>query len=127
MLGKSSKDFSSAFPLVRRGATGASSPGMWTDRIVHRASLTEIPILCNKLSSGQFIRSVIAMTDAHGLTALMWAAGHDASAGVDDVEATIRTLVEHGAALDLMDDRGKTPAVIARDLGRARAAKLLER
>jgi uncharacterized protein len=57
----------------------------------------------------------------------MWAAGHDAPAGVDDVEATIRTLLEHGAALDLKDDRGKTPANIARDLGRERAAKLLER
>ena len=31
---------------------------------------------------------------AHGLTALMWAAGHDASAGVDDVEATIKTLID---------------------------------
>jgi ankyrin repeat protein len=53
--------------------------------------------------------------------------GPRASAGVDDVEATIRTLLEHGAALDLKDDRGKTPADIARDLGRERAAKLLER
>jgi ankyrin repeat protein len=67
------------------------------------------------------------MTDAHGLTVLMWAAGHDASAGVEDVEAILRTLVEHGAALDLKDDRGKTPAYIAGDLGRERAAKLLER
>jgi uncharacterized protein len=67
------------------------------------------------------------MTDAHGLTALMWAAGHDASAGVDDVEATLRMLVEHGAVLDLKDDRGKTAADIARGLGRERAAKLLER
>jgi ankyrin repeat protein len=64
---------------------------------------------------------------AHGLTALMWAAGHDASTGVDDVEATIKTLVEHGAALDLKDDRGKTAANIARDLGHERAAKVLER
>ena len=64
---------------------------------------------------------------AHGLTALMWAAGYDASAGVDDVDATIKTLIEHGAALDLKDDRGKTAADIARGLGRERAAKLLER
>ncbi len=54
---------------------------------------------------------------AHGLTALMWAAGYDASAGVDDVDATIKTLIEHGAALDLKDDRGKTAADIARTLG----------
>ena len=64
---------------------------------------------------------------AHGLTALMWAAGYDASAGVDDVDVTIKTLIAHGAALDLKDDRDKTAADIARDLGRERAAKLLER
>ena len=64
---------------------------------------------------------------AHGLTALMWAAGYDASTGVDDVDATIKTLIEHGAALDLKDDRGKTAADIARDLGHERAVKLLER
>jgi hypothetical protein len=64
---------------------------------------------------------------AHGLTALMWAAGHDASAGVEDVAATIKTLIDQGAALDLKDDRGKTAADIARGLGHERAAKLLQR
>jgi len=64
---------------------------------------------------------------AHGLTALMWAAGHDASSGVDDVEATIKTLVAHGAAAGLKDDRGKTAADIARDLGHERAVAALER
>jgi ankyrin repeat protein len=63
---------------------------------------------------------------AHGLTALMWAAGHDASTGVEDVDSTIKTLVDRGAAQDLKDDRGKTAADIARDLGHAEAAKLLE-
>ena len=57
----------------------------------------------------------------------MWASGYDASAGVDDVEATIKTLIDHGAALDLKDDRGKTARDIARGLGNERAAKLLER
>jgi uncharacterized protein len=64
---------------------------------------------------------------AHGLTALMWAAGHDASAGVDDVEATIKTLIAHGAAVDLKDDRDKTAADIARELGHEPAAALLTR
>ena len=64
---------------------------------------------------------------AHGLTALMWAAGHDASAGVEDVGATLKTLIDHGAAVDLKDDRGKTAADIARALGDERAAKLLDR
>ncbi len=56
----------------------------------------------------------------------MWAAGHDASAGVEDVEATLRALIDHGAAVDLKDDRGMTAADIARELGHERAAKLLQ-
>ena len=61
-------------------------------------------------------------------TTLMWAAGHDASAGVDDVEATIKTLIDHGAALDLKDDpRQDGGPRIARGLGDERAAKSLER
>jgi uncharacterized protein len=63
----------------------------------------------------------------HGLTALMWAAGHDTSAGVDDVDGTIKTLLARGATVDLKDDRGKTAADIARELGHEQAARLLER
>ena len=60
----------------------------------------------------------------HGLTALMWAAGHDASAGSEDVEATHQAACStRGATLDLKDDRGKTAADIARALGRERARK----
>ncbi len=62
----------------------------------------------------------------HGLTALMWAAGHDASAGVEDVDATLKVLLDHGAAPDLRDDRGKTAADIAGALGREREVKMLE-
>ena len=62
----------------------------------------------------------------HGLTALMWAAGPDASAGNEDVDATLKALIDHGAVLDLKDDRGKTAADIARGLGREREAKMLE-
>jgi ankyrin repeat protein len=56
----------------------------------------------------------------------MWAAGHDASAGSADVEATLKLLIERGAARDLKDDRGQTAADIARGLGREREAKILE-
>ena len=58
---------------------------------------------------------------------MMWAAGHDASAGVDDIEATVKALIDHGAALDLKDDRGQTAADIARGLGHERAEELLQR
>ena len=56
----------------------------------------------------------------------MWAAGHDASAGVDDVEATIKTLIERGARLTSTTIAAR-PADIARDLGHERAAALLAR
>jgi hypothetical protein len=45
----------------------------------------------------------------------------------DVVDATIKTLIEDRAALDLKDDLGNTAAGIARGLGRKQAAKLLER
>jgi uncharacterized protein len=91
--------------------------------IVYAAGHGYAPVVAILLQAGVDVNRRYA----HGLTALMWAAGYDASAGVDDVDATIKTLIEHGAALDLKDDRGKTAADIARGLGHERAAKLLER
>ena len=91
--------------------------------IVYAAGRAYAPIVALLLQAGVGVNHRYD----HGLTALMWASGHDASAGVDDVEATIKTLIDHGAALDLKDDRGKTARDIARGLGHERAAKLLER
>jgi ankyrin repeat protein len=38
----------------------------------------------------------------------------------------VKLLIDRGAALDLKDDRGKTAADIASDLGDEQTAKLLE-
>ena len=54
----------------------------------------------------------------------MWAAGHDASTGVDDVDAPIKTLIERGAALDLKDDRVARPQPTSPEPCFTRAAKL---
>ncbi|MBV9290524.1 MAG: ankyrin repeat domain-containing protein, partial [Hyphomicrobiales bacterium] len=62
----------------------------------------------------------------HGLTALMWAAGPDASAGFEDVQATVRLLIDRGAERDLKDDRGMTAADIARGMGRERVVDILK-
>ena len=91
--------------------------------IVHAAGHGYAPVVALLLQAGVDVNRRYA----HGLTALMWVAGYDASTGVDDADATIKALIEHGAALDLKDDRGKTAADIARDLGHERAVKLLER
>jgi ankyrin repeat protein len=91
--------------------------------IVYAAGHGYAPVVALLLQAGVDVNRRYA----HGLTALMWAAGYDASAGVDDVDATIKRLIEHGAVLDLKDDRGKTASDIARELGHERAVKLLER
>jgi ankyrin repeat protein len=109
--------------LMKFGADPNALDDDGAGAIVYAAGHAYAPIVALLLQAGVDVNRRYA----HGLTTLMWAAGHDASAGVDDVDATIKTLIEHGAALDLEDDRGKTAADIARDLGHERAAKLLKR
>lgn len=54
---------------------------------------------------------------AHDLTALMWAAGHANDAPEPDGLATVKLLVERGARLDEVDDRGRTALMIAAERG----------
>ena len=109
--------------LLKFGADPNALDDDGSGAIIYAAGHGYAPVVALLLQAGVDVNRRYA----HGLTALMWAAGYDASAGVDDVDATIKTLIEHGAALDLKDDRGKTAADIARGLGHERAAKLLER
>ncbi len=109
--------------LLKYGADPNALDDEGKSAIVYAAGHGYAPVVALLLQAGVDVNRRYA----HGLTALMWAAGYDASAGVDDVDATIKTLIEHGASLDLTDDRGKTAADIARGLGRERAAKLLAR
>jgi ankyrin repeat protein len=109
--------------LLKYGADPNALDDDGQGAIVYAAAHGYAPVVVTLLQAGVDVNRRYA----HGLTALMWAAGYDASAGVDDVDAAIKTLIEHGAALDLKDDRGKTAADIARGLGHERAARLLER
>ena len=109
--------------LLKFGADPNALDGDGSAAIIYAAGHGYASVVAALLQAGVDVNRRYA----HGLTALMWAAGYDASAGVDDVDSTIKTLIEHGAAPDLKDDRGKTAADIARGLGRERAAKLLER
>ena len=109
--------------LMKFGADPNALDDNGSGAIVYAAGHGYAPVVALLVQAGVDVNRRYA----HGLTALMWAAGYDASAGVDDVDATIKTLIEHGAVLDLKEDRGKTAADIARDLGHERAAKLLAR
>jgi uncharacterized protein len=109
--------------LLKYGADPNALDGDGQGAIVYAAGHGYAPVVALLLQAGVDVNRRYA----HGLTVLMWAAGHDGSAGVDDIEATIKLLIEHGAALDAKDDRGKTAADIAHDLGHERATKLLDR
>lgn len=50
---------------------------------------------------------------AHGLTALMWAAGHADDVPEPEGLATVQLLIDRGAQLDLADDRGWTALMTA--------------
>ncbi len=58
-------------------------------------------------------------TYAHGLTALMWAAGHGNDVPEQDGLATVQFLVARGATLAPVDDRGRSALMIAAERGHA--------
>ena len=70
---------------------------------VHAAELIAVPL----------------QSDAHQLTALMWAAGYGKT-------ETVRALLAAGASAELKDDRGKTALEIAREGNFVEAVKQLE-
>jgi ankyrin repeat protein len=53
------------------------------------------------------------------LTALMWAAGHEDGVGAAAAAAVTELLIEHGAATDAIDNRGRTALMIAAERGDA--------
>lgn len=61
----------------------------------------------------------------HGLTALMWAAGHADDVPEAEGVATVRLLVERGAGIDLADDRGRTALMIAAQRGHPEVVRYL--
>jgi ankyrin repeat protein len=63
----------------------------------------------------------------HGLTALMWAAGHEDGVGSRAAIAVVDLLIMRGALLDAADDRGRTALMIAAERGDAQVVTALLR
>jgi uncharacterized protein len=61
------------------------------------------------------------------LTALMWAAGHEDGVGAPAAESVVMLLLDHGAPVDAIDDRGRTALMMAAELGHAEMVALLVR
>jgi uncharacterized protein len=59
------------------------------------------------------------------LTALMWAAGHEDGVGAGAAIDVIALLLDAGAAIDAVDNRGRTALMIAAELGRAAIVEFL--
>jgi ankyrin repeat protein len=53
------------------------------------------------------------------LTALMWAAGHEDGVGARAAEDVVALLLDHGAPIDAVDNRGRTALMMAAELGHA--------
>ena len=58
-------------------------------------------------------------------TLLMWAAGHSKDAPEKDGLATVALVLERGAKVDAMDNRGRTALMTAAELGHAAIVKQL--
>lgn len=59
------------------------------------------------------------------LTALMWAAGHADNTPKEQGLRTVKLLIERGATIDLVDDRGRSALMIAAGLDHAEIAQAL--
>ncbi len=81
---------------------------------------------------GVVLRLLDAGVDAkarygHGLTALMWAAGHEDGVGSRAAIGVIELLIARGAVLDAADDRGRTALMTAAERGDAEVVQALIR
>jgi ankyrin repeat protein len=61
----------------------------------------------------------------NGLTALMWAAGHEDGVGAGAAESVVDLLLGRGAPVDAADDRGRTALMTAAELGHAEVVEML--
>ncbi|HKA79804.1 MAG TPA: ankyrin repeat domain-containing protein [Xanthobacteraceae bacterium] len=59
------------------------------------------------------------------LTALMWAAGHEDGVGASAAREVVALLLDAGAPIDAVDNRGRTALMTAAELGRGEVVELL--
>jgi ankyrin repeat protein len=106
---------------LRHGADPTAADATGKTPLVYAAARGHAPIVRRLLDAGVPVDA----RHAHGLTALMWAAGHTNDVPEGDGLATVRLLLERGASLELADDRGRTALLIAAERGHLRIVELL--
>ncbi len=107
--------------LLAKGADPKSLDATGKTAIIYAAGRGFAPVVKQLLDHSIDVNARLG----NNLTALMWAAGHSDEAGAADVKETIELLIERGAHIDDVDDRGRTALMTAAVLGRTTAAETL--
>lgn len=107
--------------LLEAGADPGIADRTGKAPIVYAAGRGYTDIVAVLLDAGVDINSRYS----HDLSALMWAAGHSNDVPVDEGVATVKLLIERGASLDLVDDRGRSALMTAIERDHGEIAVLL--
>jgi ankyrin repeat protein len=107
--------------LIEKGADPTRKDITEKSAIIYAAGRGFAPVTRLLLDSGVDVNARYG----NDLTALMWAAGYSAEAGIKDVEEVITLLLDRGARLDDLDNRGRTALMIAAELNHAIVVDLL--
>ena len=101
--------------LLDHGSDPNEPDGTGKGPLVYAAAKGLTPIVRMLLDAGADVNRVYA----HKLTALMWAAGYPNIVVAQDGLATAELLVARGASIHAVDDRGRSPLMIAAERGHA--------
>jgi len=107
--------------LVSKGADPNTADATGKTPILYAAARGFQPIVERLLKAGVDINQRYG----NNLTVLMWAAGHANDVPDDDGVALVEYLVEHGAKVGDLDDRGHDALMIASELGHAGIVRVL--
>lgn len=107
--------------LLARGADAKFGDATGKAPIVYAAARGFHGIVRMLLDAGVNVNEVYG----NDLTLLMWSAGHANDAPESDGVATVKLVLERGAKIDAVDNRGRTALMTAAELGHAAIVKAL--